>query len=377
LAKAKKDIVAQSRAYWELGRLYQTHNKLVSALSEFQRALQLLEDERAMSTGTGAPTHQHYELELLFQLGLTAKEMADIFQQTDYLDKALAIAQTDRKFLPQYTQISMELGRAHLVSENPQVALRSFEAYLRSLIFGQHSPTQPSHTALDISRIDWGSVAVGCYQIGATLRMLNQEKGGAAQELLEYGELAREFLSKAEGLAEAVGDKETKNQAHSLLERSALPTGGRRTSEPPANTISKDKVDASPKKSEPQEEEEDWDAELGIAAEEDRPALAHLLVSTSKAKVERVPLKHRLFEAVSNQTFEIVKFPKPTFLHTYDIVWALFHARRGTRILVEKCLGTPHEGRNRKYSATCARPTTIPRTSELLLYKDRQSVQGN
>ena len=312
MAKAKQDIVAQSRAHWELGRLYQTHNKLVSAMSEFQRALQLLEDERAIST-SAVPTHQHYELELLFQLGLTAKEMADIFQ-TDYLDKALAIAQTDRKFLPQYSQISMELGRAHLASENSQLALRSFEAYLRSLIFGQHSPAQPSHTALDISRIDWGSVAVGCYQTGATLRMLSQEKGNP-QEALEYGELAREFLSKAQGLAEVVGDTETQNQAHSLVERSALPTGGRRISEPSTNPLARS-VDSSSKNSEPDEEEEDWDAELGIAAEEDRPALAHLLVSTSKAKVERVLLKHRLFEAVSNQTFEIVKFPKPTFLYT-------------------------------------------------------------
>jgi tetratricopeptide (TPR) repeat protein len=316
--KSKKDIVAQSRAYWELGRLYQTHNKLVNAMSEFQRALQLLEDERATSGSVpGAPTHQHYELELLFQLGLTAKEMADIFQQADYLEKALAIAQTDRKFLSQYTQISMELGRAHLVSENPQVALRSFEAHLRSLIFGQHSPSQPVHTALEISRIDWRLVAAGCYQTGATLRALAQEKEASAQDTLEYGELAREFLVKAEGVAEALGDKETKAQARSLLDRSSLPTGGRRISEPPSNALVKDKVDASPKKSEPQEDtDEDWDAELGIEAEEDRPALAHLLVSTSKAKVERVPLKHRLFEAVSNQTFEIVKFPKPTFLYT-------------------------------------------------------------
>lgn len=290
-------------------------------MSEFQRALQLLEDDRA-SGGSGAGSHQHYELELLFQLGLTAKEMADVFQQTEYLEKALVIAQTDRKFLPQLAQISLELGLARQVADNSRAAVRSFEAYLRSLLFG-HTPGQPSHTALAVTKIHWGSVAVGCHHMGAALRAISQEKGLAQQEAGEFGELAREFLTKAESIAEVVGDKEVQTAARSLLDRSSLPTtvttrrGSDAHAHKPMLTL---KVDATPKKSEPQEpeeEEEDWDAELGIASEqEDRPALAHLLVSTSKAKTERVPLKHRLFEAVSNQTFEIVKFPKPTFLYT-------------------------------------------------------------
>lgn len=297
-------------------------------MSEFQRALQLLEDERASgNAASGAASHQHYELELLFQLGLTAKEMADVFQQTEYLEKALVIAQTDRKFLPQLTQISLELGLARLVADNSRAAIRSFEAYLRSLLFG-HTPGQPSHTLQPIARINWSSVAVGSLQMGKGLRLISQEKGLPQQEVGEFGELSREFLTKAESIAEVVGDKETQTTARSLLDRSGpITVTTRRGSDAHAHKPTfalKDKVaETSPKKDEPEkteeeeEDEEDWDAELGIASEqEDRPALAHLLVSTSKAKTERVPLKHRLFEAVSNQTFEIVKFPKPTFLYT-------------------------------------------------------------
>lgn len=173
-----------------MGLVYEALGKVVLAMSEFQHALQLLEE-------AGDKEEAEYEMLLYYHMGMAAKAMADIFQQTEYYENALKIAQTDKKYLPQFTHMNLELGLGHLLTENPFVALRYLEAFLRSVLYAHCAIAAPGHShinsCINNDLVDWRAVCTGCLSVGKALKALDQS------------EIAVGFFEKAKWLGDEVG----------------------------------------------------------------------------------------------------------------------------------------------------------------------------
>ncbi|EGG24087.1 hypothetical protein DFA_06226 [Cavenderia fasciculata] len=288
--------------------------------------------------------------------------MANIFNTTEYFKKALEICAKDTKtFLAMYQKINYELGLCYATSETPIYATKYLEAYLRSLLCG-HCATLHVHTsdclgtspAEPLKHVkEWAGVAGGCLQMAKTMKTLGDV------------ELCVSFAKRACYAAKKVGDRVLENESILLLNETskvqrdgggfavpALPASAAKLSLQnalsgstgmgiPSSTSSsttvtapglgslklqlggqssstaKDEADSTTAGFE-SDDDEDWDAELGldVEGEDSRPVLQLAGQSSTVVNKDRMPSHYRLIESINNQNFEIVKYPKPSYLYS-------------------------------------------------------------
>eukprot|EP01133_Synstelium_polycarpum_P011962 gene11962-13942_t len=300
LASGRDNKLELSKRYFDLGSIYQSSQQTIMAFNQFSMANKILQDHKEDFDTPIDENNDDYEFSLYSQLGLTSKAMANIFNTTEYLKKALDISANsstprDKERSAMIQKINVELGMCYMTSETPIYATKFFEAVIRTALFAHCANATHQHTreCLDLARItDWSALASGSLQMAKTLKVLGE------------GDLSAHYLRRALHCVRRAGDRPLEVEAVALAGELARTSRGPQTED-----------NATTKDFESESEEEDWDAELGLDVEEDRPVLqlAGQSPSVIPAK-DRMPAHYKLIDSIANQTFEIVKYPKPSYL---------------------------------------------------------------
>ncbi|KYQ89246.1 hypothetical protein DLAC_09901 [Tieghemostelium lacteum] len=319
----KSNKLEISKGYYDLGLIYQQNQQqTILVNTQFSTALKIyqefIDDDDDFDTPSVAD--YEYETNLYFQLGLSSRLMADVFNAIDYFKKSLEISQRDtKKNLWMFLRVNLELGQCYITSETPVYATRYFDTLVRTVLLSgcpgsphQHSRDQclSQQVIGKLTAEQWNLVSVGCFQMAKTLKVLQEN------------DLALGYLKNS--LATLRKFKSFKTQSASTQHQSVAPVNENEI----INLISELKkaalmVEASDlttaKDFESEDDEEDWDAELGLNVEEERPILQLTGQSpavTINSGKDRMPTHYKLLETISNQTFEIVKYPKPSYLYS-------------------------------------------------------------
>ncbi|GAM25504.1 hypothetical protein SAMD00019534_086790 [Acytostelium subglobosum LB1] len=314
---AKVDL---SKMYFDLGLIYSSNQQTMAASAQFTTANRILQEHK--DDFDAAPlddTQTLYELNLYYQLGLAYKAMANIFNTTEYLKKALelCIARCDLAAMQQ--KINVELGMCYLATETPIYAARHFESAIRAILF---TPCTQQHLhnkdckQVDLKKTVAGeaslvhSLANGCLQLAKSLKMMEEH------------DLAVQAAQRSFGAIHL--DATAARQQHGALYnecvqlyRDTIVHLKQQQQKPIIQVQDTTKATST---QDFESDEEDWDAELGLDVEEDsRPVLQLAGQAPNVApNKDRMPSHYKLIEGVNNQTFEIVKYPKPSYLYSMN-----------------------------------------------------------
>ncbi|EGC34039.1 hypothetical protein DICPUDRAFT_153830 [Dictyostelium purpureum] len=330
-----------SKSYYELGLIYQQQQQNIFAFNQFSTANKIYQDYKEDFNTPIDENNDAYELELYYNLGISAKTMANIFNATEYLKKALEVSNKDKSIQsPIQLKILLELGLAYQTTETPVYSTKYFEQLLRLVLFShcaQHNHNKECLNTENQKKIkEWRYIAIACFQMSKTLKQLNEYD-------LALGYIKRSIFSLSkcnttttnnninnnnnnnnkqiilniinQQLINSIKLQET--ESISLLnELKKLQQQQHQQQQEADNTTAID-FDSSDNSD---EDEEDWDAELGLDEEEDRRPVLQLAgqspaVANNNGK-DRMSNHYKLLDTINNQNFEIVKYPKPSYLYS-------------------------------------------------------------
>ncbi|KAF2078028.1 hypothetical protein CYY_000666 [Polysphondylium violaceum] len=348
IKEVKGNKLEISKSYFEMGMIYQQHQQqTLVAFNHFSTANKIYQEYKDDFDTPIDENNDSFELELYYHLGVSSKSMANIFNATEYLKKALETSQKDRSFLNMYYKINFELGLCYMTTETPVYSTKYFETLLRSVLFSHctHSNSSSSNNnnnnnnsssnlGLNLNNNhqkdclknealikEWAYIGMGCYQMAKILKQLNDidlSVGYCKKAIYAYRK-ALSSTSNHSATAAATGIttptitiineneaitlfNEVRKQQQQIIQEADATTA--------KDFESDDGVDED-------DDDEDWDAELGLDEENNRPVLQLAGQSPAVATTkDRMSSHYKILDSINNQNFEIVKYPKPSYLYS-------------------------------------------------------------